>query len=368
MSEYPPPYIPPEDINPQHEVAERHRAQGTEYHPEGHEMTERIFRYWRGDAHTHSAESSRSWGYAEGIYSEREAAEYYGKLGLEFVAFSEHTSNPGKPELLSPDHPISKSFLKQVRRIEQLNAEAGQNVAAMSSCEASVLIGPDGQVTIDLPPEVTSKLDLIIASRHSIANEKDIGAIRESLLATVRNPAVDAIGHPDRYIQLAQGVTDGGQPCDPEKYWQVWAEVLDEMARQGKAFEINFVNRPDDQLLRMAAERGLQFMLNYDAHDFNQYKAGQIEGGDDAKRLWATHEASAGDLQHLEDYKRQRLQSGPGPKAILRLAHYIEKLESLGVTPERVVNSSRERMVDFLINDRGKQTPNLTAVKSKFNV
>jgi len=357
-----PPQIPVEKIEPQQEMI----RQAKEYGPnKKRELTQFIFEYWRGDAHTHSQESSRNWGYAEGIYSEEEIMKYYQELGMEFVAFAEHASNPGRPEKLSADHEISRAFLNQIDRIEKLNQKGKFNIGAFSSTEANIFYDETGRPTIDLPKEVLQKLDLVVASRHAIDNEKDIKAIKESLLSAIHNPDVDVIGHPDRYIQLNQQVTDTDQPCSPEVYRQAWDEILYEMAKNGKAFEINFNNRPNDELLEIASQKGVKFMLNFDAHDFNQFKQGVLEGYE-AKQKWAKGEAADEDLEVLRQYKLDRLTSGPGVRAILRLVKYLKKLKQLGVTPNRIINSSRENMINFLTVGRGKSTENLNLLKDKF--
>lgn len=353
------PHIPEEAIDPQAVGRERGHIER-----EGaRELGDRLRSYWGGDTHAHSAESSR-WGYVEGIYDEAEMARYYEGLGTEIVAFSEHTSKPGQPELLSADHPISKAFLAQVERIELLNQQPERRIAAFASAETNILFDTDGVPKIDLPDEVINRLDMVTASRHAISNEKDVGAIRTSLLAAINHPQVDIIGHPDRYIRLDQGVTENGEPCPPEAYWAAWDEVLDHLVLQKKAFEINFNNPPADGLLQRAADKGAQFVLSFDAHDFRQYRS-ELASGDAPKNAWASGQAQEEDLNRLRRYKSERLRDGPGIRAILRLAHTVERLDELGVTPDRIVNSSRERLLTFLA-DRGKNTANLQHLKEKF--
>lgn len=291
--------------------------------------------------------------------------KYYQDLGSEFVAFSDHASKPGKPEELKYEDKISQDLLSQTEEIKNINREGKFNIAAFSSVEANILFNDNEKAVIDLPIEVLKKLDLVIASRHAIKNEKDINNIKDSLLSAINNPYVDVIGHPDRYIRLNQGVTDKGDPCSSEVYWGTWNEILDEVNKNGKAFEINFNNPPTDELLEMAANKGIKFILNYDAHDFNQYKKG-IPEADKAKKKWAEGEAKSEDLEILQKYKLDRLTSGPGIKAISRLVKFIKKLEKLEVSPERIINSSRENMINFLTKDRNKSTENLEFLKEKF--
>jgi histidinol phosphatase-like PHP family hydrolase len=395
-------------------------------------LSQHILEWWRGDAHTHSKESTRKgWGYVEGVYDIEEAAAYYEKLGLEFVCFTEHASKPGSPERQSPDSAVSQSLIREAERIVEVNKEGKEGVSVFSGVETNIFFDNDGKPTLDLPSEVLQDLDLVVASRHAIAREKDLDAIRESLLFAIRHPDVDVIGHPDRYVRVVgdwdilrayspeaedyhremrakqqqkkevvsqedQDRVEGDlqvmyatirkaigkdslEPGDEtneqltafiearkeleERYWPMWEEIIREMAASGKAFEINLNNPPQDRLVEMAAEAGVKFFIDYDAHDFHQYKkelTQQEKAGRGAAEAWAKGEASDEDLDLLKQYKLERLQSGPGVVAILCLARTIRRLESLGLTPERVINSSRENLLSFLVKDRGKTTKNLT--------
>lgn len=297
-------------------------------------------------------------GYAEGVYSLEEIIEYYRALGLELVCFTEHASNPGSPQKLSPDDKICRSLLAEAERITQINRERKGDIIALSGVETNIFFDEAGQPTLDVPPEILNQLDLVIASRHAITREKEPKAIKESLIAAAQNPYVDVIGHPDRYTRK-----DGEQPPEYwQKYWDTWPEILEEMSKNCKAFEINFNSPPSEKLVGMAAEAGVKFFLNFDAHDFNQYKEKKTElaqDGEELKKKWAEGEISEEEREILRKYKAERLSAGPGVRAILRLVKWIQKLESLEVKPERVVNSSKENLLKFLTRDRQKQTPNL---------
>ena len=323
-----------------------------------------ILKWWQGDAHTHSKESTREgYGYPEGIYDIQEIMDYYKSLNLEFVCFTEHASNPGSPEKQSIDSEISQSLLKETERIIAINRERKGDIAALSGIETNIFFDENNQPTLDIPDKVLEKLDLIIASRHAIDREKNPEAIKETLLLAIKNPYVDVIGHPDRY-------TRNDKEKSPEywqKYWSIWPEILQEMTNKGKAFEINLNNPPSKKLIETAAKTGIKFFINYDAHDFNQYKKQETKfsrAGEEAKKKWAKEELSEEDLEILKQYKIERLSSGPGVIAILRLVRWIKRLESLGVTSERVVNSSRDNILSFLTKERGKKTENLDFLKS----
>lgn len=358
-------------------------------------LSEYILKWWKGDAHTHSKESTREdYGYAEGIYDIKEILDYYKKIGLEFACFSEHASKPGAPSKQSAESPVSRSLLEEAEEIALMNRERKGDVAGFSSVEANIIFDENGEPILDIPQEVLQKLDMVIASRHAISNEKEPWAIKKSLLAAVKNNSVDAIGHPDRYARK-----DGEQPQEYwDEYYGMWGEVLEETAQQGKAFEINLNTPPDEKLLKMAIDAGLKFFINFDAHDFGQYKtdgAEIVKKGEEAKGRWAKGKATDEDLKKhhvkisrnilgkdapiqveenntsaaqdsdlLNKYKEYRLSGGPGVRPILKLARMIKKLEKAGMTPEKVINSSRGNLLKFLIEERGKSTENLEYLNS----
>lgn len=421
------PSIPIEKINPRHERQEM-KSSKKEYNPETRsELAEYIYKYWRGETHAHSKESYRDFSHPEGIYEEEEMLKWYEELGVEFVSFSEHTSDPMAPKKIEKDDEISQSFLKQTERIKTINKEGKFKLAVLSAAEANIYFDENGNPVIDLPPEISKNLDCVIASLHTTNKDKNFKNIKEAILYAINNPDVDVIGHPDEYIGLKNNwdLFRGnfqeaekfhkkmtGLQKDKEKnkdelekmykfirmvidkdkiegedlkneellkfsgefekmaipYWQMWEEILDVMAEKGKVFEINFTSPPDDKLLEMAASRNIKFMLNFDTHDFSQFKQETdfIKRGRSAKRRLARGDAKDEDMEALKNYKEAGLTSGPGFMAIRRLVKTINKLEGWGVTPDRIVNSSRENMIRFLTEDRGKSTENLNFLKNKF--
>lgn len=361
-------FIPPieqDQIGPEKQLSEEEKMAKRERRERENSLSKYISRWWKGDAHTHSKESTREdYGYSEGIYDIKEILDYYKSLNLEFVCFAEHSSKPGSPEKQSTDSRISQSLVKEAERITAINRERKRDIAALSGVETNILFDENGKPTLDLPDEVLQKLDLVIASRHAIAREKEPSSIKKTLLFAIENPQIDVIGHPDRYTRKDKEKS----PEYWQEYWGIWLEILQAMANKGKAFEINLNNPPSKKLVEMAAKTGVRFFINYDAHDFNQYKkeATELTGvGEEAKKKWAKEKATEDDLEILKNYKMERLSSGPGVIAILRLVRWIKRLESLGVTPGQVVNSSRDNILNFLIEKREKKTENLDFLKSK---
>jgi histidinol phosphatase-like PHP family hydrolase len=353
------PQVGKDKIGAERHVPEDVRAKRKERRERAESISSYMLRWWRGDAHTHSKISTREgFGYSEGIYDMEEIMEYYKSLQLEFVCFSEHSSKPGSPEILTIDSPISRSILTQAEKITHINRERGGDIGALSSIEANIMFDAQGEPRLDLPQEVVEKLDIVLASRHGIAREKEPAAIKASLLAAIRNPSVDVIGHPDRYTRKDNETS----PEYWQEYWGIWPEILQEMADRNVAFEININSQPSHELIKKAVEHNVKFFINYDAHDFNQFKKEQTDtsvAGEDAKNKWATEVATVEDLENLRRYKEDRLSAGPGVIAILQLYRWIKTLESLGVTEQQVVNSSKENLLTFLVREKGKNTENL---------
>ncbi|MDD4901247.1 MAG: PHP domain-containing protein [Patescibacteria group bacterium] len=340
---------------------EKTKRQERRERPDG--LAQYISQWWQGDAHTHSKESTRpGFGYVEAIYDLKEERKYSESLGLEFVCITEHASLPGAPAKQAANSEIGQSLLAEAERIKAINQEQSSQVAMLSGVEANIFY--DGaEPALDLPPAILEKLDLVIASRHKIDRSKEPEAVKQTLLFAARQPQVDVIGHPDRNTRINNETS----PQYWESYWSIWPEILDEMARNHKAFEINLNAPPSKKLIEMAIKYNLKFFINFDAHDFNQYKkeqTGIIRAGEEAKKRWAEERMQDGDEAILKEYKIDRLSSGPGVVAILRLVRWLKRLERWGVTPDRVVNSSKENLLHFLTEERGKQTENLDFLNS----
>ena len=349
----------------------------------GPEWLEKIREYYAGEMHVHSRKSDRSGigGAEDGrLHSDNSIMRYADKLGLDFVVFSEHASNTGNPELLKKNHPICESLLEQQTDIDELNSSDKYSPAALSAVEASIFFNEDGQAVLDVPDSVLRKLDLVIASRHGIAEQREPEKIKQSLLAAIKNPEVDIIGHPYKDIEFygkdwnyfkkyyrknsemanelsamekeekwdlikqiigKTELIDGGRVKElhglflnlKNEYWEMWDEVLDEMEKQGKAFEINLnVFIPDKEfyrtLLGKAAERkGLMFSISYDFHNLTQQREFEDSG---------TGERPEG------------IESPGRAKAVQRLLELSNLLKDLEIKPERVINSSLSNLQDFI--------------------
>ena len=141
----------------------------------------------RGDLHEHS-----DW--SDGRAPLREMARAAQARGLEYVAFTDHSSGRANARGLSVER-----LREQQREIKALKAEL-PGITLLIGCEVD--IRRDG--TLDYPNELLAELDICVASIHSAfgLSEEDQ---TERLLRAIRNPYVDIIGHPTGRLIGARG-------------------------------------------------------------------------------------------------------------------------------------------------------------------
>ena len=351
----------------------------------------KVREYYGGEVHSHSRWSNR--GEIEGggkeriVHNETRLLEYADKLDLDFVVFSEHASDPGSPVELSESHPICQSLLREKQGIDGINLSGKYKAKAFSAAEASIFFDKNGKAVIDLPDIVLSKLVLVIASRHAIAEQREPAKIKESFLAAINNPEVDIIGHPDRNIEFYEydwryfkkywrkdpvvkqeleelernekwdeikqiigkkELKDDEQIKElnrkflelKEGYWQVWDEILRTMEEKGKAFEINLNSfNPNKKFYHSLLERAvkyedLNFSIVFDFHNLKQL--GSLGSQDSTVE------------------KPEGIKNPSRAKGVQRLLDLINILETLGVGSDRIINSSIENLQEF-INKRDEQ-------------
>ncbi|MEN3009733.1 MAG: DNA polymerase/3'-5' exonuclease PolX [Candidatus Bipolaricaulaceae bacterium] len=177
--------------------------------------------------------------------------------GLRYIAITDHLRFAQAIPGLSPD-----DLRRQIEAIRRLN-ETLKDVRLLCGVEAN--IGKDGAV--DVPRDLLSELDLVIASVHTHfrLSKKEM---TERLVRAVEDEGVDVLGHPT-------GRLIGERPA----YEADWDEVFRRAAKAGTALEVNAnpqrLDLPAD-LIRRALEYGVRFVLGTDAHapehlDFLEY-------------------------------------------------------------------------------------------------
>ncbi|MDT0457915.1 PHP domain-containing protein [Streptomyces sp. DSM 41527] len=208
----------------------------------GGELGQRLRRALRGDCHLHS-----DW--SDGGSPVEAMARAARDLGHAWCVLTDH----------SPRLTVARGLTaERLRRQLSLVAEVNQRLAPfrlLTGIECDIL--DDG--TLDQEPELLDRLDVVVASVHSKLR-MDEAPMTRRLLAAVRNPLVDVLGH-------CTGRQITGK-LRPESQFDA-AEVFAACAQHRTAVEINC--RPDRfdpprRLLRQALAAGTLFAIDSDAH------------------------------------------------------------------------------------------------------
>ncbi|OUN01009.1 MAG: hypothetical protein BAA04_07750 [Firmicutes bacterium ZCTH02-B6] len=225
------PYIPPELREDGSEIAAAREGRLPELITVGD---------MKGDLHVHS-----DW--SDGLDTIEAMALAARERGYEYIAITDHSPSLSVARGLDPAR-----LEEQLREIDRLNRQLA-GIRILSGCEVDIL--RDG--TLDLPDELLARLDVVVASVHS-AMGLDEREMTDRIVAAMRNPHVDIIGHPTGRILGRR------EPyaVDMERIIQVAAET-------GTCLEINA--SPDrldlnDVYARWAHARGVMIVVNTDAH------------------------------------------------------------------------------------------------------
>ncbi|MGW2633722.1 PHP domain-containing protein [Streptomyces chattanoogensis] len=208
----------------------------------GGERGVRLRRALRGDCHLHS-----DW--SDGGSPVEAMARTARDLGHDWCVLTDHSPRLTVARGLSPDR-----LRAQLSLVAEVNAQLAP-FRLLTGIECDIL--DDGE--LDQEPELLAELDVVVASVHSKLR-MDARPMTRRLLAAVRNPLVDVLGH-------CTGRLITGKPR-PESRFDA-DEVFAACADHHTAVEINC--RPDRldpprRLLRRALEAGTLFSVDSDAH------------------------------------------------------------------------------------------------------
>ena len=129
------------------------------------------------DLHTHTTASRHAYS------TLKENIEQAMLTDLEYLGVSDHT--PGMPNTTCEGYFHNLKVIK-----ESING-----MRVLKGAEANIL---DVRGQIDLPTEILSRLDYVIASLHDLVIEDmGIAANTQAVIQAMRNPYVKIIGHPD---------------------------------------------------------------------------------------------------------------------------------------------------------------------------
>jgi putative hydrolase len=203
---------------------------------------ERLRERLRGDCHLHS-----DW--SDGGSPIEEMGRTAARLGHEWAALTDHSPRLTVARGLSPE-----------RLREQLEVVAGLNAGwapfrLLTGIECDIL--EDG--SLDQEPDLLRRLDVVVVSVHSKLR-MDARSMTRRMLAAVRNPLSDILGHCTGRLLTGRG--------RPESEFDADA-VFAACAESGTAVEIN--SRPERldpplRLLRRAVDAGVLFSIDTDAH------------------------------------------------------------------------------------------------------
>ncbi|MFD3681558.1 PHP domain-containing protein [Streptomyces sp. NPDC058613] len=196
----------------------------------------------RGDCHVHS-----DW--SDGGSPIDAMGRAAASLGHAYAVLTDHSPRLTVARGLSPE-----------RLREQLDVVAALNgqwapFRLLTGIECDIL--DDG--SLDQEPELLERLDVVVGSVHSKLRMES-PAMTRRLLAAVRNPLMDVLGHCTG--RLVTGRTRPESRFDAERVFAACAEA-------GTAVEIN--SRPERldpprRLLRLAVTAGTFFAIDTDAH------------------------------------------------------------------------------------------------------
>jgi len=214
----------------------------------------------RGEVHCHSTWSDGK-GSIEGVAIAAEAR------GYQYLVISDHSQGLGMTGGLTPERlRLQRAEIDSVKaRLRQLRLLQGTEVE----------IKTDG--SLDFPDEVLAQLDFVVASIHS-GLRQDRDTITARMLRAMRNPHVDAVGHPSGRLL---GVREESA-VDLDQVLRIAAET-------GTMLEINAAPERrdlDDAHVRRAIELGVALVINTDAHSVYDFD-NLLFGVATARRGWA---------------------------------------------------------------------------------
>jgi DNA polymerase (family 10) len=212
-----------------------------------------------GDLHSHTT-------WTDGRATLEEMARAARDRGLEYLAVTDHSQRLKMARGLDP-----RRLREQWREIEQVEARVGK-IKLLRGIEVDIL--DDG--SLDLPDETLAELDWVVASVH-YKLDQNAALMTKRLLRAIRNPHVDAIGHPSTRL------INHREPSSFDL-----GEILRVAREEGCALEVN--SQPDrldlnDTACLAAKRAGVRLVISSDAHHPRDF-ATVAYGVNQARRGW----------------------------------------------------------------------------------
>ena len=209
--------------------------------------------------------------WTDGANSIEEMALEAERLGLEYIAITDHTKRLAMINGLD-----EKRIKEQWKEIDKLNSKF-----KIQNSKFRVLKGTECDIlkngSMDLPDEILKSLDVVGASVHSHFNLSRHEQIKR-ILRVIENSNVDIIFH------LTTRVLNKREPIDIDI-----DEIIKAAKRTGTVLEINaYPDRSDisDAIIRKCVDAGVKMSIDSDAHAKDHLKFLEF-GIAQARRGWA---------------------------------------------------------------------------------
>ena len=231
----------------------------------------------QGDLHMHTTAT-------DGAATILEMAEAAKARGLKYIAITDHSKR------VTMANGLDATRLRQHwRDIDKVRGQIS-GIEILCGIECDIL----EDATMDLDDEVLSEADWVIAVLH-YGLKQPREQIMQRLLNAIRNPHVDAIGHPS-------GRLIGSRPSADIDY----TTFLNAAAEHGVMLEINSCPSRldlDDIQAAAAKSRGIPIVIDTDSHSVNGFDV-LTYGVDQARRAGLTKHDVANALSWAEFSRR----------------------------------------------------------------
>ncbi|MBM3897907.1 MAG: DNA polymerase/3'-5' exonuclease PolX [Thaumarchaeota archaeon] len=208
--------------------------------------------------------------YTDGLNSIEEMADAAKKIGLEYIAITDHTKSLGVAGGLDEER-----IADQGKHIDAINKNL-EGFRILKGAEVNIL--KDG--TLDIADTTLKELDVVGASVHSAFDLPKEEQTRRVLKA-VENPNVDILFHPTGRLINKRAPYE----IDIEK-------IIEKCSDVGTILEINaYPDRLDlkDDYIRKAVQIGAKLCINSDAHSTSHFQYLEYGIGQ-ARRGWVSAE------------------------------------------------------------------------------
>jgi len=214
----------------------------------------------RGDLQTQTT-------WTDGSNSIEEMAEEAERLGLQYIAITDHTKG-----LAMTGGADEKKLLKQMAAIDKVNGSL-KGITVLKGAEVN--INKDG--TLDIEDGVLARLDVVGIAVHSHFNLPR-QEMTERIRRAMRNPHADILFHPT------------GRVIQKREAYDVDMDALIQTAKEtGTVLEIDaYPDRLDlkDEHIRKAVAAGVKLVIDSDAHSIHHLRLTEF-GVAQARRGWA---------------------------------------------------------------------------------